>query len=431
MSKTKHNNIPQLRFAEFKGNWDLKKLGQVGNFLGGGTPSTKNPDYWSGKLPWISSSDLSDQDMFNINIHRYISEKAVKQSATKIIPPKSILIVSRVGVGKIAINDRQLCTSQDFTNLVPTKGAYLFLAYLIKIKTSELLGFNQGTSIKGFVKNDLETLKIEVPSKPEQQKIADFLSSVDKKIQQLTRKKKLLEQYKKGVMQKIFSQEIRFKPALSEVDGGENGKGYPDWEEKRLGDILTFISTNSFSRNDLNYENGELKNIHYGDIHTKFKMGFDFKKEKVPFINKEINLEKVTKEQFCQVGDIVVADASEDYKDIGKTIEILNIENEKILAGLHTFLARDVNQQTLVGFKGYLFQTWNVRKQIMRMAQGISVLGISKKNLLKVRFLLPCKDEQYKIADILKSIDRKIEGMDTQLNQTQQFKKGLLQQMFV
>ena len=198
-----------------------------------------------------------------------------------------------------------------------------------------------------------------------------------------------------------------------------------------MGDILTFISTNSFSRKDLNYKSGEIKNIHYGDIHMTFKMGFDIEKEKVPFINEEIDLRKITKDQFCQVGDMVIADASEDYSDIGKAIEVLNISNERIVAGLHTFLARDTTGQNIKGFKGYLFQTWHVRKQIMKVAQGISVLGISKKNLAKVEFMLPCIEEQGKIITLLKNIDKRITNTLTQIKQTQKFKKGLLQQMFV
>ena len=141
--------------------------------------------------------------------------------------------------------------------------------------------------------------------------------------------------------------------------------------------------------------------------------------------------EILSKYQFVQDGDMVIADASEDYNDIAKAIEVLNVSNERIVAGLHTFLARDTTGQTIKGFKGYLFQTWHVRKQIMKVAQGISVLGISKKNLAKVEFMLPCIEEQGKIITLLKNIDKRITNTLTQIKQTQKFKKGLLQQMFV
>ncbi len=116
---------------------------------------------------------------------------------------------------------------------------------------------------------------------------------------------------------------------------------FSDWEEKKFGEIFDFISTNSFSRADLNYEGGEVINIHYGDIHTKFPHILNFERVDVPFINENINLKNIKDENYCRNGDLVIADASEDYDDIGKAIELVNIGNKKVLAGLHTILVRD------------------------------------------------------------------------------------------
>lgn len=224
-------------------------------------------------------------------------------------------------------------------------------------------------------------------------------------------------------MQQLFSGKLRFKD--------ENGKAYPKWEEKDYGDVYSFYSTSSFSRDNLNYENGIVKNIHYGDIHTKFSTLFNIKKELVPFINEEIDLTKIKKENYCQEGDLVIADASEDYKDIGKSIELFNLNNEKILAGLHTFLARPNKTKIHKGFSGYLVQADYVHKQIMTIAQGTKVLSLSTGRLGKVKLNIPCIEEQKKIADFLSAMDVKIENLNTQIIQTQSFKKGLLQQMFV
>ena len=92
--------VPKLRFSEFAASWVKRQLGEIGQFVGGGTPSTSNQEFWNGDIPWISSSDLNEEDIYSISYQRFITEEAVKQSATKIVPPKSILIVSRVGVGK-------------------------------------------------------------------------------------------------------------------------------------------------------------------------------------------------------------------------------------------------------------------------------------------------------------------------------------------
>lgn len=261
------------------------------------------------------------------------------------------------------------------------------------------------------------------PSINEQTKIANFLTAVDEKITQLTQKCDLLAQYKKSVMQQIFSQELRFKD--------DDGRDYPAWVEKVMGDVFTFIQTNSFSRELLNYEDGLVKNIHYGDIHTKFKSNFKIDNEKVPFVNPTVDLSKIPESCYCKEGDLVIADASEDYADVGKAIEISSLQNQKLLSGLHTYIARDLSKQMALGFSGYLMQTESVRLQIKILATGVSVLGISKGSLAKVKLKVPSKPEQTKIANFLTSIDDKINNAQTQLAAVKQYKQGLLQQMFV
>lgn len=199
----------QLRFKDDDGRefpkWEEKKIGELGRFIGGGTPTTKNANFWNGNIPWVSSSDLSDENIFQINTTRFITQEAISKSATKLVPKNSILIVSRVGVGKVAITRRDMCTSQDFTNLVLHSGNHVFIAYLIKLKTNKLLEFNQGTSIKGFVKSDFESLEVFFPSVPEQTKIANFLSALDDKINYNQTQLNVLKQYKQGLLQQMFA----------------------------------------------------------------------------------------------------------------------------------------------------------------------------------------------------------------------------------
>ena len=130
-----------------------------------------------------------------------------------------------------------------------------------------------------------------------------------------------------------------------------------EWEEVSFGDLFQFKQTNSFSRDDLNYEQGKVKNIHYGDIHIKFGANFDVVKEIVPFINTDIDISNIKKDNYCIEGDLVIADASEDYEDVGKAIEIRNLNNEKVVAGLHTLLARPVSESFAPGFLGYLMRS--------------------------------------------------------------------------
>lgn len=230
------------------------------------------------------------------------------------------------------------------------------------------------------------------------------------------------EFFKKGVIQQIFSKEIRFTD--------EKRNNYPDWEIKMVHQIFDFISTNTFSRADMNNENGKVMNIHYGDIHTKYATILDPKYTEIPFINENYNFNNINVEQFCKDGDLVIADASEDHENIGKPVELRNVENRKILAGLHTILLRDKSGSTKTGYRGYMFLDNNIKIQLKRITTGVSVLGISKTNISKIEISLPSVQEQTKIANFLTSIDEKLMLLNSELKINKEFKKGLLQQMF-
>ena len=204
-----------------------------------------------------------------------------------------------------------------------------------------------------------------------------------------------------------------------------------EWEERPLGEVFSFKTTNSYSRDMLNYEKGSVKNIHYGDIHTKFSTLFDVEVEDVPFINLSVSLEKIKPDSYCVEGDIVFADASEDLDDIGKCIEIVNLNNEKLLSGLHTLLARQREEKLRVGFGGYLFKSNKVRAQIKKESQGAKVLGISAGRLAGIQISFPSdKKEQQKIADCLSSLDELISAQNQKVEALKRYKKGLMQQLF-
>jgi len=202
------------------------------------------------------------------------------------------------------------------------------------------------------------------------------------------------------------------------------------WVEKSLGEVYSFKSTNSFSREKLNYESGSIKNIHYGDIHTKFKTHFDIKAEWVPFINQDVDTSKIPGDYFIQEGDLVIADASENYADIGKTIEIINVNKEKIVAGLHTFLARRKDDSPVVGFGGHFMKSFRLRLDIMRIAQGTKVLSISTSRLANIIINLPPPLEQQKIATFLTAVDKRIRLLQAKKINLEIYKKGVMQKLF-
>ena len=176
-------NVPHLRFPEFSGEWDSFKLVELGKFIGGGTPSSSNLSFWTGSIPWISSSDIKEDNINNISISRYITEDAIEKSATKYCPAPVILIVSRVGVGKVALSHTSLCTSQDFCNIIDIKCHPVFLSYnllrTMKRKSREV----QGTSIKGITSDELQKIRVFIPkNKDEQNKISNLLTLLDERI---------------------------------------------------------------------------------------------------------------------------------------------------------------------------------------------------------------------------------------------------------
>ena len=203
-----------------------------------------------------------------------------------------------------------------------------------------------------------------------------------------------------------------------------------NWEIKEFGNLYDFKTTNSFSRDNLNYENGSVKNIHYGDIHTKFNAQFDITKELVPFINEDIDVSKINDESYLIEGDLVIADASEDYADIGKAIEIINLNDEKTVAGLHTLLARKKSEDIAIGFASFILKTNRVRLAVMKIAQGSKVLSLSANRFAKIDLHLPKPDEQTKIASFISKIETQIQLLEKEKALLEKYKRAISKKIF-
>ena len=394
---------PVIRFKDDRDKeypkWETKKLADIGKFVGGGTPDTTVNSYWKGDIPWITSADINEGDIHNIKIHRYISEDAVRKSATNVLPPNSVIFASRVGIGKVVISNFGICISQDFTGLVlETEDLNIFIAYQFQSNKNLLIRFSQGTSIKGYTSKDLKGISIFLPVEKEQQKIANFLSSVDTRIEQLEKKKALLEQYKKGLMQKLFSQEIRFKD--------DQGEEYPEWEDEFLEAVSTIVMGTSPSSLAYNKEHIGLPLIQgNADIENRKSAPRIY----TSIITKECNPEDILLSVRAPVGEISV---STHTACIGRGIAAIRAK-EKISQG---FL-----YQMLIWFE----PKWRF------FSQGSTFDSINSKDLKSLRLAIPYFEEQQKIASFLSSVDRKIELIAEKIIKTRDFKKGLLQQMFV
>jgi len=202
------------------------------------------------------------------------------------------------------------------------------------------------------------------------------------------------------------------------------------WVNDKMGNLYSFKVTNSFSTENLNYEEGTIKNIHYGDIHTKFQTLFDITKEIVPFINPDISIDRIAVDNYCNEGDLILADASEDLADVGKSIEVVNLNKEKVLSGLHRILARPTLEKLSIGFGGYLFKSNRVRTQIQKESQGSKVLSISSTRLSNISLVIPTKEEQKNIVEFFSSVDEKLQSLKKKKSLLEENKKGVMQKLF-
>jgi type I restriction enzyme S subunit len=216
-------------------------------------------------------------------------------------------------------------------------------------------------------------------------------------------------------------------------------KGYKDsplgiipkeWEVKKLGTILDSISTFSFSREQMTDQPQELRYIHYGDIHRNIeKDSVNLTEEKLPFIFDGL----IPKEKFematfpfLKNGDIILTDASEDYDGVGKSWELLNIDNKKVVAGLHTIALRDKKNSIAIGYGRYIFRNPKTAKSLKKIAQGTKVFSINYNHISKLNILLPPFSEQQKISETLSLWDAAVEKQTQLINNLEVRKQALM-----
>ena len=197
-----------------------------------------------------------------------------------------------------------------------------------------------------------------------------------------------------------------------------------EWKKVNVSKLLDFYSTNSLSWEQLDYNNGKIKNLHYGLIHKGLSTMIDVFSASLPYIKEGTIPKSYT---LFKEGDVAFADASEDTNDVAKAIEVINCDGQQIVSGLHTIHGRDNSNQTVIGYKGYAFASDSFHKQIRRIAQGTKVFSISIRNFDEVYIGVPSKDEQTKIAKLLIAIDERIATQNKIIEKLQSLIKGIAQ----
>ncbi len=407
--------IPQLRFPEFYEPWEENKLGEIASFSKGKGIS-KSDVVAKGKYPCIRYGEL--YTTYNETIDKIVSytnlspDILVLSIANDIIIPTSgetsidIAKASCILLDNVALGGDINIIRGDFNGI--------FLAYFLNSSLKyDIAQLAQGNSVVHLYASQLQALNVYLPSLSEQQKIANFLRSVDAKVEKLEAKKDALERYKKGMMQKIFNQEIRFTQ--------DDGTSFPDWEEKKLGNI------------------GNAFDGLVGKTRDDFGRGLPYIQYKQIFDNSKINILEMAlvdiadneKQAKVQYGDVFFTKSSETPDEIGVSSVLLE-ECEEAYLNSFCFGYRVNSQEELSSeFARFLFRSQHARDKVIPLAQGSTRFNMSKLEFLKLTLLIPSLSEQQKIADFLSAIDQKIETVEQKIQQTRLFKKSLMQKMFV
>jgi len=249
-------------------DWQKTTVGEVASgFLSGGTPSTSRVDFWEGEIPWITSKWLGDKLELTTG-EKFVSEEAVKKTATKIVPKDSIIFATRVGVGKVGINRIDLAINQDLAGVLIDTERYdiKFLAYQLGIDSiQQYVAMNKrGATIKGITRDCLEQIRLNLPPLPEQKKIAHILSTVQRAIEAQERIIQTTTELKKALMQKLFTEGLRNEPQKQT----EIGPVPESWEVVELGEVAK-IERGKFShrpRNEPRFYGGEYPFVQTGDV---------------------------------------------------------------------------------------------------------------------------------------------------------------------
>jgi type I restriction enzyme S subunit len=406
--KTEKQLIPELRFKEFDGDFQKKKIGDIAELT-----SSKRVylnDYVDDGIPFYRGKEITELRAGKTpdNI-LYITESSYNEFKSKYgVPQKDDILITAVGtlgnVLRIKNDDKFYFKDGNLIWFRKIQESSNYLEIALEYYKRAIDKTSIGSTQRALTMVELRKLKFPFPSLPEQQKIASFLSAVDEKIQQLTKKKELLEQYKKGVMQQLFSGKLRFKD--------ENGKSYPDWEEKRLDAIAKIVGGGTPETVKPDYWDGEIQWFTPTEIRSKY----------ISNSKRTITQSGLSKSsaKLLPAGTILFTSRA--------TIAELGFATQECTTN-QGFQSLIVNQNNNSEF---IYQLIKVKKnEFIRKSQGSTFLEISSKEIKKMKFKIPCLEEQQKIATHLSRIDTKIESVNNQITQTQTFKKGLLQQMFV
>ena len=388
MTTTKNNEhknikVPNLRFKEFQGEWVTYKIKDVLSIGNGRDYKHLN----NGGIP-----------VFGTGGYMTSVDECLYDGETTFIGRKGSINKPFYYNGKFWTVDTLFYT-HSFNGITPKFTYCLF-------QTINWLKYNEASGVPSLSKDTIEKIKINIPRLEEQNKIAKLMFALDERIATQNKIIDKLQSLIKGLEDNLLDN--------------------PLWEKTYLRSFMQFFSTNSLSWEQLSYEEGEIRNLHYGLIHGFQTRGIN--SASLPMIKNEAIPKQYT---LCQVGDVAFADASEDTSEIAKSVEFADTIEGYTICGLHTIHGRDIKNRTVVGFKGFAFNSRYFHNQIKRLAQGTKVFSITANNLSSCYVYLPDFDTQKAIVKLLKAYEEKLLVSKRLLEQYEKQKQYLLRQMFI
>ena len=397
--------VPAIRFAGFTDPWEQRKLGElVTTTIGGGTPSTSNPAYWDGEIPWIQSSNVLEDTLFDVDIPKAITQKGLEESAAQIVPENSIAVVTHVGVGKLIYLPFQYSTSQDFISLCGLKGDARYTCYALWKRLQEDLHIVQGSAIKGITKEDLLEKNLPMPSVEEQAQIGVLFSQLDNLITLHQRKYDKLVILKKSMLEKMFPKDGESVPEIRFA-------GFTDpWEQRKLGELALTYSGGTPSAGNSAYYGGEIPFIRSAEI--------DCDSTELSLTVAGLNNSSA---KLVDKGMVL-------YAMYGATSGEVAIS--KIKGAINqAILAMDASDMAANRFIAYWLrrQKKSITETFLQGGQG----NLSGAIIKELGIPQPSLDEQRQIGSFFSNLDDLITLHQRKLELLQNIKKSLLDKMFV
>ena len=406
-------NVPPLRFPEFSGEWKMCTIGELTTKVGSGvTPRGGEAVYKTEGHPFVRSQNVGLGNLLLDDIAFIDEETHLRQKNTELQFNDVLLNITGASIGRSALVDKQIvggnvnqhvCIIRTKENLVPS---FICSFLLSNYGQRQIDSFQAGGNRQGLNFEQIKSIKITIPSKDEQIKIAKLLRAIDERIATQNKIIEKLQSLIKGLVDSLL----------------EN----PSWEKVYLRSFMQFYSTNSLSWEQLSYSNGNVRNLHYGLIH-----GFQTSMIDSTLLPRILPNYQPKQYTVCQDGDVAFADASEDTNEIGKAIEFSNTIDVKTVCGLPTIHGRDIKQNTILGFKGFAFNSRYFHDQVRRLAQGTKVYSITAKNLSSCYVYIPDMIKQENVVRLLNAYEENLSLNRTLLNKYEIQKQYLLQQMLI